>query len=196
MGPEYYDLPAKNGEAPYLLDYLPSAELNGISSFLTSRPTSEIEGLMAPHFKNFGIDVSDQTSFMDLLADIRSVSSSMIMQLESSKNRAFEVLGTTLMKRMLKGKGLIDDSFIIPIDLHKELFKDLESNSEERADDLLVDFHPDKREIVFTIIEIKCRQDLSDDELAQLEEKMKSQIANTKVTLIWNIIFQTDLIES
>jgi hypothetical protein len=183
MGPEYYDLPAKNGEAPYLLDYLPSAELNGISSFLTSRPTSEIEGLMAPHFKNFGIDVSDQTSFMDLLADIRSVSSSMIMQLESSKNRAFEVLGTTLMKRMLKGKGLIDDSFIIPIDLHKELFKDLESNSEERADDLLVDFHPDKREIVFTIIEIKCRQDLSDDELAQLEEKMKSQIANTKLAL-------------
>ena len=89
-----YDIPCKQGETPYLLDYLPSAELNGISSFLTCRPTSEIEGLMAPHFKSFGINVNDKTSFMELLADIRSVSSSMIMQLDSSRNKVFEVLET------------------------------------------------------------------------------------------------------
>lgn len=186
MGPEFYDMPCKPGEAPYLLDYIPSAELNGISSFLTCRPTSEIEGIMAPHFKAFGIDVSDKTSFMDLLGDIRSVSSSMIMQLESSKNKVFEVLGTTLMKRMLKGKGLLDDSFIIPIDLHQSLFTDLDSASLERADDLLVDFHPAKREIVFTVIEIKCRQNLSDDELFSLQEKMQAQIDNTILALRTN----------
>ena len=186
MGPEFYDMPCKAGEQPYLLDYIPSAELNGISSFLTCRPTSEIEGIMAPHFKNFGIDVSDKTSFMDLLSDIRSVSSSMIMQLESSRNKVFEVLGTTLMKRMLKGKGLLDDSFIIPIDLHQNLFADLDSDSGERADDLLVDFHPSKREIVFTVIEIKCRQNLNDDELFSLQEKMQSQIENTILALRTN----------
>ena len=186
MGPEFYDMPCKAGEQPYLLDYIPSAELNGISSFLTCRPTSEIEGIMAPHFKNFGIDVSDKTSFMDLLSDIRSVSSSMIMQLESSRNKVFEVLGTTLMKRMLKGKGLLDDSFIIPIDLHQNLFADLDSDSGERADDLLVDFHPSKREIVFTVIEIKCRQNLTDDELFSLQEKMQSQIENTILALRTN----------
>ena len=186
MGPEFYDMPCKTGEQPYLLDYIPSAELNGISSFLTCRPTSEIEGIMAPHFKNFGIDVSDKTSFMDLLSDIRSVSSSMIMQLESSRNKVFEVLGTTLMKRMLKGKSLLDDSFIIPIDLHQNLFADLDSDSGERADDLLVDFHPSKREIVFTVIEIKCRQNLTDDELFSLQEKMQSQIENTILALRTN----------
>lgn len=186
MGPEFYDMPCKAGEAPYLLDYIPSAELNGISSFLTCRPTSEIEGIMAPHFKAFGIDVSDKTSFMDLLGDIRSVSSSMIMQLESSRNKVFEVLGTTLMKRMLKGKGLLDDSFIIPIDLHQSLFTDLDSASQERADDLLVDFHPQKREIVFTVIEIKCRQNLNDDELYALQEKMQTQIENTILALRTN----------
>ena len=179
MGPEFYDIPSKDGETPYLLDYLPSAELNGISSFLTCRPTSEIEGLMAPHFKAFGIDVDDRTSFMELLADIRSVSSSMIMQLDSTKNKAFEVLGTTLMKRMLRKKGLLDDSFIIPIDLHQEIFRDMDSDSLERADDLLVDFHTKKREIVFTVLEIKCRQDLSDEDLAALQEKMERQIENT-----------------
>ena len=179
MGPEFYDIPSKEGEMPYLLDYLPSAELNGISSFLTCRPTSEIEGLMAPHFKTFGINVDDRTSFMELLADIRSVSSSMIMQLDSTKNKAFEVLGTTLMKRMLRKKGLLDDSFIIPIDLHQEIFRDMDSDSLERADDLLVDFHVAKKEIVFTVLEIKCRQDLSDDELAALQEKMERQIDNT-----------------
>ena len=179
MGPEFYDIPSKDGETPYLLDYLPSAELNGISSFLTCRPTSEIEGIMMPHFKAYGINVDDRTSFMELLADIRSVSSSMIMQLDSTKNKAFEVLGTTLMKRMLRKKGLLDDPFIIPIDLHQEIFRDLDSDSLERADDLLVDFHTKKREIVFTVLEIKCRQDLSDEELAALQEKMERQIENT-----------------
>lgn len=183
MGPEYYDMPVQSNESPYLLDYIPSAELNGISSFLTCRPTSEIEGIMAPHFKAFGIDVSDRTSFMELLGDIRSVSSSMIMQLESSKNKVFEVLGTTLMKRMLKGKGLLEDSFIIPIDLHQSLFADKDSVSAERADDLLVDLHPSKREIVFTVIEIKCRKELSTDERNSLQEKMQSQINNTILAL-------------
>ena len=174
MGPEFYDIPCKEGETPYLLDYLPGVELNGISSFLTCRPTSEIEGLLVPHFKSFGINLSDKESFFELLADIRSVSSSMIMQLGSTRNKAFEVLGTTLMKRMLRKKGLVSDSFIIPIDLHQELFRDMDAESHERADNLLVDFHTNKREIVFTVIEIKCRQNLSDDELLALQEKNAS----------------------
>lgn len=183
MGPEFYDIPCKDGETPYLLDYLPSAELNGISSFLTCRPTSEIEGLLAPHFKEFGININDKEAFYELLADIRSVSSSMIMQLDSTRNKAFEVLGTTLMKRMLRKKDLLNDSFIIPVDLHQELFRDLDAATQERADDLLVDFHADKREIVFTVIEIKCRQILSDDDISALQEKMHNQIENTVMAL-------------
>lgn len=193
MGPEFYDIPCKEGETPYLLDYLPGVELNGISSFLTCRPTSEIEGLLVPHFKSFGINLSDKESFFELLADIRSVSSSMIMQLGSTRNKAFEVLGTTLMKRMLRKKGLVSDSFIIPIDLHQELFRDMDAESHERADNLLVDFHTNKREIVFTVIEIKCRQNLSDDELLALQEKMRHQIDNTILALRkhFDIDFQT-----
>lgn len=115
------------------------------------------------------------------------------MQLGSTRNKAFEVLGTTLMKRMLRKKDLLSDSFIIPIDLHQELFRDMDAESHERADNLLVDFHTNKREIVFTVIEIKCRQNLSDDELSALQEKMRHQIDNTILALRkrFDIDFQT-----
>ena len=55
--------------------------------------------------------------------------------------------------------------------------------TKERADNLLVDIHPSTGEIVFTIIEIKCRQRLSDDQRADLQEKMNEQIANTERAL-------------
>ena len=186
MGPEFYDIPCGEDEVPYLLDYIPSTELTGISSFLTCRPTAEIESILTPHFKEFGIDIKDRSRFFDFLADIRSVSSSMIMQLNSSRNKVFEVLGTTLMKRLLKGKKLLNDSFIIPIDLHQDIFNYQlisELATKERADNVLVDIHPSTGEIVFTIIEIKCRQQLSDDQRADLQEKMNEQIANTEKAL-------------
>ena len=187
MGPEFYDIPCGDGEVPYLLDYIPSTELTGISSFLTCRPTSEIESILTPHFKEFGIDITNKRRFYDFLADIRSVSSSMIMQLNSSRNKAFEVLGTTLMKRLLKGKDLLQDSFIIPIDLHQDLFNNQKISpmaTKERADDLLVDIHPQTGEIVFTIIEIKCRQILSPEQRRDLRDKMLEQILNTELALM------------
>ena len=186
MGPEFYDIPCGDGEVPYLLDYIPSTELTGISSFLTCRPTSEIESILTPHFKEFGIDIANKRRFYDFLADIRSVSSSMIMQLNSSRNKVFEVLGTTLMKRLLKGKDLLQDSFIIPIDLHQDLFNNQKFSpmaTKERADDLLVDIHPQTGEIVFTIVEIKCRQQLSSEQRADLQDKMLEQINNTEAAL-------------
>jgi hypothetical protein len=180
MGPEFYDLPCiKEDETPYLLDYVPSQDMNGISSFLTTRPTSEIEGLMVPLFKNFNIDVSNDLKFKELLEDLRSVGSSLIMQVNSTKNKAFEVVGITFMKRMLQKKGLLDNAFLIPIDLHKELFEMLKTDNKERADNLLVDVFPEKREIVFTIIEIKCRKSLGQQEKEDLQDKMHSQIVNT-----------------
>lgn len=59
----------------------------------------------------------------------------------------------------------------------------MDAESHERADNLLVDFHTKKRGIVFTVIEIKCRQNLSDDELPVLQEKMRHQIDNTILAL-------------
>ncbi len=184
MGPEFFDLPCLNvGETPYLLDYIPGRELMGVSSFLTTRPTSEVEGLMQPHFKEFGIDLSDRKLFDTLLEDVRSVSSSLLMQMNATQNKAFEVLGITLTKRFLNKKGLLDEAFIIPIDLHKELFEEPELADKERADNVIVNIDAERRELVFTIVEIKCRKSLNDNEREALHAKIQNQIANTVAAL-------------
>lgn len=185
MGPEFYDLPRVAGEEmPYLLDYTPSHDTStGISSFLTTRPTSEVEGVMAPCFKEFGINIEDKELFKNLLEDVRTVSGSIVMQANTTPNKAFEVLGTTLTKRMLQKKGLLDETFIIPIDLHKDLFLQADDDNKERADNLLVSFDVEKREIIITVLEIKCRKFLNEADRADLETKILSQISNTIMVL-------------
>lgn len=196
MGPEFYDLPNTTGsEMPYLLDYVPGQERTGISSFLTTKPTSEIIGLMQPHFRKFNIDIQHENKFKDLLEDVRTVSSSILMQINSTQNKAFEVLGITFTKRLLKKKrwSLLNESFMIPIDLHKELFKNLESQNRERADILLVNLDVEKREIIFQVIEVKCRQSLSQSSEEALEQKMLSQINNTIEALEEHFVLENRL---
>ncbi len=179
MGPEFYDLPmGASAEKPYLLDYIPGQERSGISSFLTTLPTSEIEGLMRPQFEEFGINV-DSKLFAELLEDVRAVSSSMVMQTQTTRNKAFEVLGITLTKRMLKKKGILNNAFIIPIDLHKEYFENLDSQNKERADSLVVTIDSENNRINMMVVEIKCRQSLSEADEDALEEKMVGQMNNT-----------------
>lgn len=181
MGPEFYDLPIGDNQStvPYLLDYVPGQESMGVSAFLTTRPTSEVEGLLLPHFKKFEIDITDHVKFGELLEDIRAVSSSIILQTNATQNKAFEVLGITLTKRFLQKKGLLDEAVIIPVDLHKDLFVELESEKKDRADILLVNINTEQKELVFTVIEVKCRKSLSDNDAPDLREKMRQQINNT-----------------
>lgn len=179
LGPEFYDLPlGGSSEKPYLLDYIPGQERTGISSFLTTLPTSEIEGIIKPQFEQFGINV-DPEKFAEILEDVRAVSSSMVMQTQSTHNKAFEVVGMTLTKRLLMKKGLLKDSFIIPIDLHKELFNNLDSQKKERADCIVVSIDTERKTINMTVVEVKCRRTLGEAEEEALEDKMVAQVNNT-----------------
>jgi hypothetical protein len=186
LGPEIFDLPGKEGNIPFLLDYIPSEELSGISSFLTTRPNSEVIGLLGPHFDEFDIPFgpleNDQTITM-LLEDLRAISSSLVMQLNSGKNKAFEVIGAAFTKRVLEKKKILEDAFLIPIDLHQDLFVALPNDDKSRADNILVRINPEKRIIEITVIEIKCRRTLSEIERENLKTKMKSQIDNTILAL-------------
>lgn len=180
MGPEVYDLPGVEGEIPFLLDYVPGQEISGISSYLTTRPTSEIIGLLGPHFEEFGIDLrNDAAKLKILLEDIRSISSSLILQFNSTNNKAFEVLGMAFTKRVLEKKNILEDSFLLPVDLHKELFEKLLNENKERADILVVKINPDNKDICFSVIEVKCRTSMYETERIDLISKMQSQIENT-----------------
>lgn len=178
MGPEFYDLPCLGeNDIPYLLDYVPGEEATGVSSYLTTKPTSEIEALMIPLFHEYGINLERYENFKQILEDVRSVSSSLIMQVNATSRKGFEVIGTTLCKRFLEKKHITQESFLIPIDLHKELFVDLDNENKKRADNLIVKFDPVKKEILFTVVEIKCRNAHYNAE--ELHAQIVNQIENT-----------------
>ncbi|MGO3181274.1 MAG: methylation-associated defense system ATP-binding protein MAD8 [Aequorivita sp.] len=182
LGPEIFDQPSKDGKIPFLLDYVPGEETLGISSYLTTRPTSEVLGLLGPHFEEFNLDIhneDDEQKIKILLEDLRAVSSSLVLQLNSTKNKAFEVIGSAFTKRVLEKKEMLEEAFLIPIDLHQNLFENLPSGSRSRADNLLVSINPSKKEIFISVIEIKCRKSLGETEKDALRLKMLDQIENT-----------------
>ena len=182
LGPQIFDQPSKDGKIPFLLDYVPGEEVLGISSFLTTRPTSEVLGLLGPHFEEFNLNIhdeQDERKIKILLEDLRAVSSSLVLQLNSTKNKAFEVIGSAFTKRVLEKKGMLEEAFLIPIDLHQNLFDNLSSGSKSRADNLLVSIDPSKKQISIAVIEIKCRKSLGETEKDALRLKMLDQIENT-----------------
>lgn len=186
LGPQIFDQPSVDNEIPFLLDYIPSEDISGISSYLTTKPSSEIVGLLSPHFEEFGLDVTNEKDIIcikTLLEDLRAISSSLVLQLNSSKNKAFEVIGSAFSKRVLQKKGLLENAFIVPIDLHQELFENLSSNSKSRADNLVFTVNTQTREINISVLEIKCRTYLSTSERDELKSKMMEQIENTILAL-------------
>lgn len=186
LGPQIFDQPSKDGHIPFLLDYIPGEEISGVSSFLTTRPTSEVLGLLAPHFEEFDLNVSnkkDEEKIKTLLEDLRAISSSLVLQLNSSKNKAFEVIGAAFTKRVLEKKRILNEAFLIPIDLHQNLFEDLSNENKSRADNLLVRIDTQSRTIEINVIEVKCRKSLAESEKIDLKEKIKKQIENTIQTL-------------
>ena len=186
LGPQIFDQPSTDGNIPFLLDYVPGEEITGISSFLTTKPSSEILGLLGPHFEEFNLNIhnsNDEKKIKIILEDLRAVSSSLVLQLNSTKNKAFEVIGSAFTKRVLEKKGFLEEAVLIPIDLHQNIFENLSSNSKSRADNLLFTIDKEKREISITIIEIKCRKSIGLSEKEDLKIKMKEQIENTILAL-------------
>ncbi len=197
MGPEFYDLPCLDKKTvPYLLDYIPNDEIMGISSYLTTKPTSEIKALMIPLFKDFGINLEHQDNFNQILEDVRSVSSSLIMHVNETRSKGFEIIGTTLTKRFLQKKHILasrnvmEESFIIPIDLHQDLFDGIDSDTKDRADNIVVKIDTKKREILFTVVEIKCRKNVTNKN--ELHEKIVRQIDNTIKALRYHFEIAVD----
>lgn len=182
LGAQAFDQPSKDGHIPFLLDYIPGEEAMGISSFLTTRPNSEILGLLAPHFEEFNISILNEDEHVAtniLLEDLRAISSSLVMQINSGKNKAFEVIGSAFTKRVLQKKNLLKESFLIPIDLHQNLFNIKDFESKSRADNMLVRCDVENRKIVISVIEIKCRSFLTEMDKTDLKAKIHEQVLNT-----------------
>ena len=187
FGAEFYDLPKRDTEVPFLLDYIPSEGINRTSTFLTTKPTSEITGLIEPHLSKWMTDIDDSNKItQELLEDIRTISGSLILQINSTENKALELIGLALTKRLFELQHVLKNQFIIPIDLHQNLFiqnKKKDTVLQKRADLLLLSISPEERIITIQIIEVKCRSSLTESQTKQLCREMEEQMSNTEKTL-------------
>lgn len=180
LGPEVFDLPNVEGQIPFLLDYIPGESVLGVSTFLTTKPSEEIETIISPYLeKIYSKTSSDYNLSRAILEDLRTVSGSIILQLNSNPNRVVETIGIALTKRLLEKKGILNSQFLVPIDLHQYLFKEQEQN-QNRADLLLVEIDTEARKINIQIVEIKSRSEaLTLANRDAIKAEMDFQMQNT-----------------
>lgn len=182
LGPELYDLPKEGDQLPFLLDYIPGERLLGINTYLTTKPNEEIEHLIAPQLSRFGANLAQVGRLAnDLLEDLRTISGSIILQLNSNPNRVLETIGIGLTKRFLSRKDILTSQILVPIDLHQYLFDGKTfSDSKSRADLLLVQLIPNEQRIHVQVLEIKARTSgLSPVDQDELMTTMTEQMDNT-----------------
>lgn len=190
LGPELFDLPAQQGQVPFLLDFVPGKQFLSVSTFLTCKPGAELTQLLAPVVKRLlgsqALPAKQQEFTLKLLNDLRSVSGSLVLNLsaEPTPNRITEYTGIALAKRLLAREGVLGEQFLIPLDLHQHLMAEPGTtqapSSLQRADLLLVDVAPDARAIDLRVIEVKTRTaDMSSNSIDSLFEQMGDQIDTT-----------------
>lgn len=185
IGIEFFDTPSVNNKLSYLLDYKPGNEFGEAPLYLTTKPSSEIMGMLYPYMFSFGLIKAKEFEVVNaFLESIRSISGSVLMNLTSGYSRAFEVLGIGLTKLLLSKTGLLSNSFIIPIDIHKELFDSMSNNNEDasakRADLLIINLDTINKDIHFHVVEIKCRTNAGNElQVSELKGRMAEQMDNT-----------------
>lgn len=190
LGVDFFDGKREQEFIPYLLDYAPGATWNECPLYLSTRPSSEVNALLAPQLRRVGLEreVGDEAT-QRVLEAIRSVSGSIILQLTSTSNLAFEALGIGLTKLLLESIDTLDNLFIIPLDVHRELFQTTareidDQGSCRRGDLLLLSADPDAMHISIQIVEVKCRgARLGLQALQELKESIGEQLGRTMEVL-------------
>jgi len=125
FGIEYFDNPRS---APgvnvrsYLIDYTPEfMEGIGHRLIVSTFWLSEIEGLIQDGLRKMGIP---GTGFhaVQILDVLRSISGKLALKLINNPNDAREIIGLALTRLYLEKQGSLQDSILIPVDSHIDLF--------------------------------------------------------------------------
>ncbi len=180
LGVDFFDTPSAGEEAGYLLDFAPEflhEERQRI--VLTTRNTQEIEGVLAPMLKGYGINLRRGDEVM-VLEGLRSLSGRLALRLEGSTTRAKEVIGLLFARWLMEEIGALDNRVVIPLDAHRSWFQG--PGPQRRADLLLVGF-PSQGAVRMDIIEVKLREDLPPAARVPLYRSMREQTDTTETRL-------------
>jgi len=180
LGVDFFDTPSAGEEAGYLLDFAPEfLQEERQRIVLTTRNTQEIEGVLAPMLKGYGINLRHGDEVM-VLEGLRSLSGRLALRLEGSSTRAKEVVGLLFARWLMEEIGVLEHRVVIPLDAHPSWFQG--PGPRRRADILLVGF-PSEGAVRMDIIEVKLREDLPPAARGLLYRSMREQTDTTEMRL-------------
>jgi hypothetical protein len=185
LGVDFFDTPSASDEVGYLLDFSPEfLQEDRQRIVLTTRNTQEIEALLAPMLRDYGIHLRHGDEVM-VLEGLRSLSGRLALRLEGSVTRAKEVVGLLFARWLLEEIGALENRIVLPLDAHQSWFSG--PGSQRRADLLLVGF-PGNGVVRMDVIEVKLRDELPPAARGPLYRSMNEQtdIAQSRLKALFD----------
>lgn len=140
-----------------------------------------------PALRELGLP--DDDSAVDLILEsLKSISGRLVLQLLSAGSRIQEVVGLGLARLFLRQSGVLSDMFIVPVDAHQQLFRNVLGegglSTLSRTDLLLVETRGAQRGCEIHLVEVKTRQAMAGNFIASpLRIQIDEQLANTEQML-------------
>jgi hypothetical protein len=94
---------------------------HGHRLFITSRSLSELEAILRPVLKQYGLDAEGRHAIV-ILEQLRSLSGRLALKLVSSPTARAEALGIALARLYLNYQGALRNQIVVPLDAHLDLF--------------------------------------------------------------------------
>lgn len=180
LGVDFFDTPSAGDEVGYLLDFTPEfLQEERQRIVLTTRNTQEIESVLSPMLKGYGINLRNGDEVM-VLEGLRSLSGRLALRLEGSTTRAKEVVGLLFARWLMEEIGVLESRIVLPLDAHRSWFQG--AGSQRRADLLLVGF-PGNNVVRMDVVEVKLRDDLAPAARGPLYRSMHEQVETTEARL-------------
>lgn len=195
MGIEFFDHGHKDERPDYIIDHSPDAGQNaGHRLVITSRSLSELESLLLPVLKQYGLNQPNLHAPL-ILDQLRSLSGRLALKLMSSSTQRPEALGLALARMFLQFQGAFSNQIIVPLDAHLDLYRTLKSAGDDIADDItlkrtdlaLFDLNAQERRITCRLVEVKCYNQVGDiKEYQLLKERITQQIVQSQDVLSYH----------
>lgn len=195
LGIEFFDHRRHPTRPDYLIDHSPDiANALGHRLAITSRSVTELEALLAPILKDYGLPSGPKHAVI-LLEQLRSLSGRLALKLLSSPNQRAEALGLALSRLYLEHQQVFENQIVVPLDAHLDLYTALKKNADELGDEVsfrrtdlaLFDLDPLRRQVVCRLVEVKCYRSVG--ELAvyqQLKAGIAEQIVQSEFVLAYH----------
>ena len=182
---EFFDHGGRRDRPDYLIDYTPATvPEHGHRLVISSRSLSELEAILRPVLKQYGLDAEGRQAVM-ILDQLRSLSGRLALKLVSSPTARAEALGMALARLYLSYQGALRKQIVVPLDAHLELFQSVSRHAEEFGDEVtlrrtdlaLFDLDLARRTITCNLVEVKCyAQNLGLSGYGQLKERITEQL--------------------